>query len=114
MVKRPVSHVHITPGGQKVIYNKDGVPTIIVKKAPKAPTPAHHSPAILRSHAILQAFDAGTYLATVQLTKSPGTTQAGVPVSRAIGAGLMVAGHTVALIVFDHMNIADSMIVGVS
>jgi hypothetical protein len=111
--KKPPSHTHITPGGQRVIWH-NGVPTVIVKKAKAPKPPPQHSPAILQSHAVLQAFDSGTYLATVQLTKSPGTTQAGVPVSRAITAGLMVAGHTVALIVFDHLNIADSMIVGVS
>jgi hypothetical protein len=116
-VKRPPSHVHITPGGAKVIYNKDGVPTVIVpvKKAPKVPkAPGGHEPAIFRSHATLQAFDSGAYLATIQLTRSPGTTIAGVPVSRGISAGLMVAGHVVAVIFFDHQNSADSMIVGVS
>src|SRR5437899_260504 len=57
------------------------------------PGAGSHEPAIFRSHATLQAFDSGTYLATVQLTRSPSTTIANVPVSKAIAAANMVVGH---------------------
>jgi hypothetical protein len=113
--KKPASHnvIGTSPGHKVIMVN--GVPTIVITSKPKAKSPpSSHSPAILQSHAVLQAFDSGTYLATVQLTRSPGTTLAGVPVSRSIASGLMTPGHTVALIVFDHLNVADSMIVGVS
>ncbi len=125
-----------TPGrshagkGLKVTYGPGGVPTITVPK-PKAssaskkatvhkaakPKPtsasAGHEPAIYRSHATLESFDAASYTATIQLTRSPDTTVAGVPVSRAISSGLLTAGVTVAVIFFDHHNSADAMIVGV-
>jgi hypothetical protein len=70
-------------------------------------------PAILRSHATLQAFDAETYLAVIQLDRSPDTTLAGVPVSRAIPVVELVAGRVVCVIFFDHLNASDAMIVGV-
>jgi hypothetical protein len=72
-----------------------------------------HEPSILRSHATLQAFDAGTYTATIQLLRSPDQTIAGVPVSRAIPAANLVAGKTLAVIFFDHANSNDGMVVGV-
>jgi hypothetical protein len=64
-------------------------------------------------HATLTSFDSGTYLAVVQLGRSPDTTLSGVPTSRAIAAGNMVAGKVVALVLFDPNNSADAMIVGV-
>jgi hypothetical protein len=75
--------------------------------------PAAAEPPILRSHATLQAFDAGTYLASVLLERSPDSTLDNVPVSRGIAAAAMVPGRVVCLIVFDELNLADSMIVGV-
>ena len=79
---------------------------------PAAQPPAHGTP-IYRSHATLQAFNAGTYLATITLTASPDTSIANVPVSRAIAAAQMVVGHVVCVIFFDHSNSADAMIVGI-
>ncbi len=102
-----------TPGGDRITYDRNGVPTVHVKAPKHTKPPAGHEPAIYRSQASLQAFDATNYLATIALTRSPGTSIAGVPVSRAIGAGLMVAGKVVAVIFFDHHNSADSMVVGV-
>ncbi len=72
-----------------------------------------HEPAVYRAHATLKAFDPATNTATIQLTRSPDTTIAGVPVSRAIGAATLVAGATLAVIFFDHHNSADAMVVGV-
>jgi glucose uptake protein GlcU len=74
---------------------------------------ASHEPALYRAHATLVSFNGGAYLATIQLTRSPSTTIANVPVSRAIGAGSLVVGATVAVLFFDHNNSADAMIVGV-
>lgn len=51
---------------------------------------------------ILKAFTAGTYLADVQLIGSLGTYLTGVPVSRDIASGDMVAGRNVALALFDN------------
>jgi len=64
-------------------------------------------------HATLTSFNSGTYLAVVQLNRSPDTTLANVPTSRAIPAGNMTAGVTLALILFDPNNSSDAMIVGV-
>lgn len=72
-----------------------------------------HDPPILRAQATLQSFDSGTYTATITLTRSPDTTIASVPVSRAIGSALMVAGAVLAVVFFDHFNSSDAMIVGV-
>ena len=82
-----------------------------VHRAPEAGS--GEEPAIRRAHAVLQSFDAGTYTATIQLTRSPETTIASVPVSRAISAGLMVNGSILAVLFFDANNSADAMVVGV-
>ena len=70
-------------------------------------------PAILVHHATLQAFDAATYLATVLIERSPDAALTLVPVSRGVAAAQMVVGRVVCLIVFDALNLADAMIVGV-
>jgi hypothetical protein len=93
-----------SPGGKYFIDSRKG--------SSKAALP--HEPAIYRSHATIQAFDGTGYTATIQLTRSPGTTIAGVPVSKAIAANLMVVGKVVCVIFFDHHNSADAMIVGVA
>jgi hypothetical protein len=64
-------------------------------------------------HATLSSFNSGTYLAVVQLNRSPDSLLSAVPVSRAIQAENMVAGKVVALILFDPNNSSDAMIVGV-
>ena len=71
------------------------------------------SPAETRSHATIQAFDSGTYTATIALARSPDTTISGVPVSRAISSSLLTVGSTVAVVFFSSHDSADSMIVGV-
>lgn len=91
--------------------------------APKVKTAKPHSgshakgkvthPTETRAHASIQAFDSGTYTATIALARSPGTTISGVPVSRAISSGLLTAGSTVAVVFFSSHDSADSMIVGV-
>jgi hypothetical protein len=106
----------------QVASPSDGGPSPAGPAGPGTPSPAApkttgsaatHEPAIYRAHATVVAFDNGTYTATIALARSPQTTIAGVPVSRSIAAGLMIAGATAAVIFFDHQNSADSMIVGV-
>ena len=70
-------------------------------------------PAFSRDYATVRAFDSGSYTATISLARSPDVTIAGVPVSRAIGASVIVAGQTAAVLFFDRQNNADAMIVGV-
>lgn len=61
----------------------------------------------------MQAFDSASYTATIVLARAPDASLAGVPVSRAIGASLLVAGAVVAVLFFDPNNAGDAMIVGV-
>jgi len=70
-------------------------------------------PAINRAHATIQGFDSGSYTATISLARSPDTTIANVPVSRAISASLLTVGATAAVMFFDSHDSADAMIVGV-
>ena len=89
------------------------------KASPAKPHAGSHAkgkvttPSETRAHATVQAFDSGTYMATIALARSPGTTIAGVPVSRAISASLLTAGSTVAVVFFSSHDSADSMVVGV-
>jgi hypothetical protein len=62
---------------------------------------------------VLAAFNASTYVATVQFAGSLSAVVAGVAVSRAIASGEMVVGRRVAVALFDVGNPADSMVVGV-
>ena len=62
---------------------------------------------------VLVAFNAGTYLATVQYAGSLTTTVANVPVSRGIAAAAMVVGRRVAVALFDPAQPLDAMVVGV-
>ncbi len=62
---------------------------------------------------VLVAFNAGTYLATVQYAGSLTTTVANVPVSRGIAGAAMIAGRRVAVAVFDPAQPLDAMVVGV-
>lgn len=72
-----------------------------------------HEPAIYRAQATLQAFDSGSYTATITLLRSPDQAIGGVPVSRAIPTANLIVGATLAVIFFDHHNSADAMVVGV-
>jgi hypothetical protein len=61
----------------------------------------------------LKAFDSTAYTATVQLTGSLGQWLTGVPVSRDVASGDMVAGRKVAVAQFDPANPADAVVVAV-
>lgn len=61
----------------------------------------------------LKGFDSGTYKATVQIDGSVGWFLTGVPVSRGIPSGEMVAGRTVAVVFFDPGNPEGGMVSGV-
>lgn len=63
-------------------------------------------------HGTVRAFDAGTYVATVQLSGSVGQWVS-LPVSRGIAAGEMVTGRQVAVAIFDAGNAADGVVVAV-
>lgn len=62
---------------------------------------------------ILKAFDAGTYLASVQFFSSLQTFVTSIPVSRNIAAGEMTAGRRVAVALFDPENPADAILFAV-
>jgi hypothetical protein len=64
-------------------------------------------------HGILKAFNSGAHTATVQMTGSLSQWLTGVPVSRAIASGEMIAGRKVAVAVFDASNPADAVVVAV-
>jgi hypothetical protein len=64
-------------------------------------------------HGILKAFDAGTYLATVELTGSLQQYVAGLPTARAIASGEMTAGRKVAVAFFDPTNQTDAVLFAV-
>jgi len=59
---------------------------------------------------VLRAFNAGTYVATVQVAGSIATWLPGVAVARNIDAAEMIAGRSVALLQFDAPN-PDDMVV---
>ncbi|MEZ4501749.1 MAG: hypothetical protein R3C39_03920 [Dehalococcoidia bacterium] len=61
----------------------------------------------------LAAFNASTYVATVQFAGSLSAVVANVPVSRGIASSEMVVGRRVAVALFDLGNPADSMVLGV-
>lgn len=64
-------------------------------------------------HGILKAFDAGTFLATVQFTGSLLLYVAAIPTSRAIASGDMIAGRKVAVAFFDPINHTDATLFAV-
>jgi hypothetical protein len=63
--------------------------------------------------AILRAFDAGTYMATVQVAGSLSTYLTEVPVARNIAAAELVNGRNVALLLFDASNPNDMVVCAV-
>jgi hypothetical protein len=63
--------------------------------------------------AILKAFDAGTYKATVEVSGSVGGWLAGVAVARNIASGELVSGRNVAILLFDPSNPNDAVVCAV-
>lgn len=61
----------------------------------------------------VQAFDSGTYTATVQLTGSVPTWLGGVRVSRGIPAAEMVTGRGCAVLFLDAANPDEAVVVAV-
>jgi hypothetical protein len=64
-------------------------------------------------HGILKAFDAGTYLATVQFTGSLQQYVTGIPTARDIASGEMTSGRKVAVAFFDPSNHKDAVLFAV-
>lgn len=62
---------------------------------------------------VIKAFDAGDYTATVQIAGSLSVWLEGVPVSRGIPSGEMVAGRNCAVILLDESNPQDAVVVAV-
>jgi hypothetical protein len=69
--------------------------------------------AVAFKNGVLKIFDSVGYTATVQLPGSLATWLTDVPVSRAIAAGEMVAGRSVAVLFFDAGNPKDAVVVAV-
>ncbi len=63
--------------------------------------------------AVLKAFDAASYTATVQLTGNVSAYLAGVAVSRGIPPAEMTAGRYVLVAVFGGINPADAAVIGI-
>jgi hypothetical protein len=63
-------------------------------------------------HGTLRSFDAGTWTAAVQLDGSI-SSYVTVPVSRAIDSAELVAGRSVAVLMFDTSNPDDAVIAAV-
>lgn len=63
--------------------------------------------------AVLKGFDAGAYLATVQISGSLSVWLQGVPVARNIPAAEMITGRNCAVIFFDPSNPKDGVVVAV-
>lgn len=64
-------------------------------------------------HGILRAFNAGTYTARVTLKGSIHMSLAGVPTTRGIASGDMVAGRNVAVLILDQTKATDAVVVAV-
>ena len=62
---------------------------------------------------ILKAFNAGSYLARVQLTGSIHMSLENVPTSRGIASSEMVAGRNVVLIILDETKADDAVVIAV-
>lgn len=63
--------------------------------------------------AVLVAFSAGDYTATVRFAGSLSSVVGGVPVSRGIESGAMIVGRRLAVAVFDSGSPSEAMVVGV-
>ena len=62
---------------------------------------------------IVRGFTAGSYTASVQLVGSRSAYLDGVPVSRAIPSGEMVAGRECVVLFFEATDPNDAMVIGV-
>ncbi len=65
------------------------------------------------TRAVLVAFDAGTYTATVRPQGSPARAVASVPVARNIAAGELTPGRNVAVLWFTPADPTDAVVVAV-
>ena len=63
--------------------------------------------------ATLEAFDSGSYTATVRFAGSLSSVVAAVPVSRAIPSAELTPGRRVAVAIFDAGQPVDAMVLGV-
>ena len=63
--------------------------------------------------AVLKGFDAGAYLATVQISWSLSVWLQGVPVARNLPTAEMITGRNCAVIFFDPSNPKDGVVVAV-
>mgnify|MGYP005840109421 CR=1 FL=1 len=62
---------------------------------------------------VVKGFDAGSYTATVQVAGSLSVWLEGVPVSRGIPFGEMMAGRSCAVLFFDPSNPKDGVVLAV-
>lgn len=62
--------------------------------------------------AVLQAFDAQRYTATLQVVGSPTVWLQGVPVSRALPAAELVVGREVAVVFTERGDPAAALVIG--
>lgn len=62
--------------------------------------------------ALLRAFDGGSYTARLELVSGQREVS-GVPVSRGLPAGELVAGRKVAVLFFDPVNLTDAVVIAV-
>jgi hypothetical protein len=63
--------------------------------------------------AVLRSFNAGNYMATVQLAGSYKVYLEGIAVARNLPSAEMVAGRKVAVIFFDEYNPKEAVVVAV-
>ena len=63
--------------------------------------------------AVLRAFDAGAYTASVQLVGSRSAYLDAVPVSRGLPAAELLPGRDCVVVLFEPTDPTDSMVVGV-
>ena len=62
---------------------------------------------------ILKAFDAGTYLSSVQIVGSLFVNLDNIPTSRAIPSAEMVADRNVAVMFLDISNFSDAVVIAI-
>ena len=62
---------------------------------------------------ILKAFDAGTYLARVQLVGSIHMSLANVPTNRGIASSQMIVGRKVSVLILDETKANDAVVIAV-
>jgi hypothetical protein len=62
---------------------------------------------------VLRAFNSGTYKARVTLTGSLKMSLDDIPTDRGIASGDMVAGRSVAVLLFDETKATDAVVIAV-